>query len=251
MAYDEKLADRIRAILDDRSDVSERKMFGGLAFLVSGRMCVGIVGEDLMVRVGKDALEEAVRAPHARPMDFTGRPATGMVYVAPAGVKTTAGLRKWVEKGVELVVALPVKKGPVEAGRQKKPRTGERASVPRATDPRLARLLRSLKADGKLAPIALEFEERAKSSVSGNKFGSNGLKVNGKLFALFTQDSLVVKLSKVRVAELVASSVGKPFDPGHGRLMKEWLHVTSPRASWLDLTREAFEFVRSQSERRK
>ena len=59
MAYDERLADRIRAVLGKRTDVSERKMFGGLAFLVGGHMCVGIVGKDLMVRVGKEAFEEA------------------------------------------------------------------------------------------------------------------------------------------------------------------------------------------------
>src|SRR5262249_62031673 len=75
-------------------------------------------------------------------------------------------------------------------------------------------------------------------------FGSNALKVNGKLFALFTQDTLVVKLPRDRVADLIASKVGKPFDPGHGRLMKEWLTVTSRRASWSELTRESYAFVR-------
>lgn len=107
MAYDDHLADRIRSALGDRTDVSERKMFGGLAFLVSGHMCVGIVGDDLMVRVGKDAFEKAVSAPDARPMDFTGRPSTGMVYVAPAGVKTGAALRKWIDKGLAYTAALP------------------------------------------------------------------------------------------------------------------------------------------------
>jgi hypothetical protein len=69
------------------------------------------------------------------------------------------------------------------------------------------------------------------------------LKANGKLFALFTQGTLVVKLPTQRVAELVAAGVGKHFDPGHGRLMKDWLAVVSPRASWIALAKEAYEIV--------
>jgi hypothetical protein len=72
-------------------------------------------------------------------------------------------------------------------------------------------------------------------------------KANGKLFALFAQGTLVVKLPKDRVAALVASGVGKPFDPGHGRLMKEWLAVTNTKAGWVDLAKEAYQFVSSGS----
>ena len=85
MAYDEKLADRIRQALGPDDDIEERKMFGGLAFLRAGRMFVGIADDDLMVRVGPDRYEESLGKPHVRPMDFTGRPMTGYVYVAPAG----------------------------------------------------------------------------------------------------------------------------------------------------------------------
>lgn len=67
--------------------------------------------------------------------------------------------------------------------------------------------------------------------------------MNGKLFALLTQGTLVVKLPRQRVASLVESRIGKPFDPGHGRLMKEWLAITSAKASWLDLAKEAYAFV--------
>src|SRR5258708_26569304 len=74
MAFDERLADRVRAVLRD-TDVTERRMFGGLAFLLRGHMCVGIIGHDLMVPVGADQLERAVAEKHARPMDFTRRPA--------------------------------------------------------------------------------------------------------------------------------------------------------------------------------
>jgi hypothetical protein len=101
--------------------------------------------------------------------------------------------------------------------------------------------MRSLRAEPGLAPVIRDFEAAQKAGA--RKFGSNGLKVRGKLFALFTQGTLVVKLPKERVAELVAAKVGKPFDPGHGRLMKEWLTVVSAQASWLDLAREAHAYV--------
>ena len=116
-------------------------------------------------------------------------------------------------------------------------------SAPLADDARAAKLLRALRDDPRLAVAVREFEERTRSTGGARRFGSNGLKANGKLFALFTQGTLVVKLPKGRVAELVVEKVGKPFDPGHGRLMKEWLAVTSASASWVELTREAFEFV--------
>jgi hypothetical protein len=111
-------------------------------------------------------------------------------------------------------------------------------------DPRVDKLLRTLRSDPKLAPIVDAFE---KSKPGGTKFGSNGLKVDGKLFALFTQGTLVVKVPKDRVLALVASGVGKPFDPGHGRLMKGWLTVTSAKASWVGLAKEAYGFVRGRT----
>ncbi len=77
MPYDEGLAERIRGILDNRRDVSERRMFGGIAFMIRGHMSVGIVKDDLMVRVGPETYDNLVRQPHSRPMDFTGRPMKG------------------------------------------------------------------------------------------------------------------------------------------------------------------------------
>ena len=112
----------------------------------------------------------------------------------------------------------------------------------RAEDPRVGALLRALKRDPTLATVVSDFETSQKTQ-SGGKFGSNGLKVKGKLFALFTQDTLVVKLPKNRVAALCEDGIGKPFDPGHGRLMKEWLTVTSPKASWVALAKEAHAYV--------
>jgi TfoX/Sxy family transcriptional regulator of competence genes len=110
MAYDEKLADRIRRALGPDDDIEERKMFGGLAFLRGGRMFVGITGDDLMVRVGPERYEESLAKPHVRPMDFTGRPMKGYVYVAPAGRRTDASLRSWVTLGARFVATVPPEK---------------------------------------------------------------------------------------------------------------------------------------------
>jgi TfoX/Sxy family transcriptional regulator of competence genes len=109
VAYDEGLAERIRELLDERDGVSEKRMFGGLAFLVNGNMAVGIVKDELMVRVGPAAHAAALREPHARPMDFTKRPMQGFVFVAPAGFAEDAELRRWVERGLRLAESLPRK----------------------------------------------------------------------------------------------------------------------------------------------
>jgi TfoX/Sxy family transcriptional regulator of competence genes len=109
MPYDEDLARRIRAVLKDRIDITEKKMFGGLAFLAGGHMCCGIVNQDLMIRVGPDQYEEALGAPHARPMDFTGRPMKGMVYIAAAELGTRQALQRWINRGLRFTASLPPK----------------------------------------------------------------------------------------------------------------------------------------------
>jgi TfoX/Sxy family transcriptional regulator of competence genes len=103
MSYDETLAARIRILLAERDDVVEKKMFGGLCFMVGGAMCCGLTKSDFMVRVGAAHYEDALAQPHARPMDFTGRPLKGMVYVAREGLRTEAALARWVRRGVEFV----------------------------------------------------------------------------------------------------------------------------------------------------
>jgi hypothetical protein len=85
MAYDEPLADRIRDALRSRPDVREQRMFGGLAFMIGGHMACGVTGERLMLRVGEEGAARALAEPHVRPMDFTGKPMRGMVFVEPAG----------------------------------------------------------------------------------------------------------------------------------------------------------------------
>jgi len=100
MPYCERLAERIRMTLVGRDDVTEQKMFGGIAFMVSGSMACGIIGDDLMARVGADQFEVALSRPHAKVMDFTGRPLSGFVIVEAAGVRTAPALKKWVEETV-------------------------------------------------------------------------------------------------------------------------------------------------------
>ena len=106
MAYDLELADRVRRAVVGRSGVTEKAMFGGLAFLLEGKTFCGIVKHDLMVRVGPDRYEDSLRLPHTRPMDFTGRPLKGYVYVGPEGCRTLRMVRGWVDKGAAFVATL-------------------------------------------------------------------------------------------------------------------------------------------------
>ena len=105
MAYDEKLAARVRMLLADRPDVTERRMFGGLTFLLGGHMCCGVQGDELILRLGPAGAEEALASPHARPMDFTGRPLSGFVTVRRRGL-TGRALERWVAEAVALAESL-------------------------------------------------------------------------------------------------------------------------------------------------
>ena len=110
MAYDEQLADRIRAAPVGSEDVTERKMFGGLAFLIGGHMTCGVVGGDLMLRLGEEGADAALDEPHTRPMDFTGKPMRSMVYVEPAGIGTDVALRDWITRATAHTRTLPPKR---------------------------------------------------------------------------------------------------------------------------------------------
>jgi hypothetical protein len=109
MAYDEGLAQRLREILADRYGVEEKRMFGGIAFMLRGHMCCGIVGDTLMVRTGPDHYAAALQRPHAREMNFTGKAMKGFVYVAPAGIEDDEDLQAWVALAVGFVNSLPGK----------------------------------------------------------------------------------------------------------------------------------------------
>ena len=109
MAFDEGLGERVRALFGDAPDVTERRMFGGLAFMVAGNMACGIIGDDLLVRVGRADYDATLALPHARRMEFTGRPMRGFVVVDAEGVAEDDDLEAWVDRGVDVVRALPPK----------------------------------------------------------------------------------------------------------------------------------------------
>ena len=109
MAFDEGLAQRVREALAGGPGITERRMFGGLAFLVDGKMFVGISGSKLMARVGVGRYQDALAVPHVRQMDFTGKPMKGYVYVDPAGLEADDALAAWVNWCSGYVERLPVK----------------------------------------------------------------------------------------------------------------------------------------------
>jgi len=109
MAYDQNLAQRVRDELGEVSGILEKKMFGGVGFLVNGNMACGVHGEDLIIRVGKDHYNEALSQPHTKLFDMTGRPMSGWVMVVPQGVETETDLRKWLQEGVDFACSLPAK----------------------------------------------------------------------------------------------------------------------------------------------
>ena len=109
MAFDPELGDRVRETLGPRAAFTERAMFGGLAFMVGGHMACGVIGDDLVLRLGPDGAEDALERPGVRPMDFTGRPMKGYVYVAPDGIGDDRALGEWLDRALAFVATLPAK----------------------------------------------------------------------------------------------------------------------------------------------
>ena len=111
MGYDkEKTAERVRRILAGRPEVVEKKMIGGLSFLVNGNMCCGVTSTAFIVRVGAETLERALAEPHVRPMKFAGRRLADFVCIDPEGYRTYNALAAWAQRGIDFVSKLPVKK---------------------------------------------------------------------------------------------------------------------------------------------
>ena len=125
MAYSEALADRVREAIAGEKRVHEIRMMGGLGFMIGGHMALGIVGDDLMVRVGPDGYQRALARVHAREMDFTGRSINGFVFVAPAGIRTKRSLASWVALAVAFAKSLP-------ASRPRHRRAQRSSNLPRA-----------------------------------------------------------------------------------------------------------------------
>src|SRR3954467_13382048 len=97
MAYDEKLNDRIREAIAELPGVEEKHMFGGTCFMVNGKMCIGVVKDEMMCRIGPDVYEQALEKPGCREMVFTGRPMKGYVYVSDDGIKTKKEFKYWID----------------------------------------------------------------------------------------------------------------------------------------------------------
>ena len=109
MPYDTALASRIATVFKGRKHIEEKQMFGGVCFMVNGHMCCGVAGKKLMVRDGPERYAAALKQPHARPMDLTGRPLKGFVFVMPSGLRGRQALKAWVDLGVRHATSLPAK----------------------------------------------------------------------------------------------------------------------------------------------
>lgn len=109
MAFDERLAERIRKRLGKRKELAEKKMFGGIAFLLNGNMCVGVHKQDLIVRLDPEETDEALSQPHTRVFDLSGRPMKGWILVESSGLKDEKALGKWVSISVDYAMSLPKK----------------------------------------------------------------------------------------------------------------------------------------------
>jgi TfoX/Sxy family transcriptional regulator of competence genes len=111
MPYDQNLAKRIRHILESRPGLIEKNMFGGVGFLLNGNMVCGVLGDDLIVRVGVENNDTALSKPYTRPFGVTGRqPMKGWVYVAPQGWAAEQDLQHWIEISLKYVSTLPEKR---------------------------------------------------------------------------------------------------------------------------------------------
>jgi TfoX/Sxy family transcriptional regulator of competence genes len=109
MAYNQVLAQRLRAETGAYPGLVEKKMFGGIGILVNGNMACGVHAENLIVRVGPGSYEKALARPHTRPFDMTGKPMSGWIEVEPAGYAADEDLRDWVQQGVTFALTLPPK----------------------------------------------------------------------------------------------------------------------------------------------
>ena len=109
MGYDPQVADRVWKLLVEIENVTERKMFGGVAFMMDGNMCCGVVDDRVVLRLGNDKAAKALEEPNIEPMDFTGRPVRSMFYLESAGHRRDADLRKWVRRAASFTATLPPK----------------------------------------------------------------------------------------------------------------------------------------------
>ena len=200
MTAEQDLADRLREILGGRPDVTERRIVGGgIGFLLDGKLVLGARKDGLLLRGGPEPMKELLDEPNIRPMRFGKKQLAGYVLVEPAGIEGKAALKRWVERAMKLASTKP------EKGAEPMNASGSAKPAP-AIDPKIAELIGAFRSDPRLAAVAEAFGA-SRAEGGKRKFGSNGFKANGKLFALFTQGTLVVKLPKDRVSALVAQGL--------------------------------------------
>jgi hypothetical protein len=109
MAYDQTLVSRVHELISDIPGLREKKMFGGVGFIINGNMACGVYGDDLIVRVGSEGYAELITLAHTRPFDLTGKPMSGWLLVTPAGIVLDRDLEQWVARGVAFAQTLPAK----------------------------------------------------------------------------------------------------------------------------------------------
>lgn len=221
MSHDRELAQRVRQVLASRESVVEKPMAGGLSFMVNGKMCCGVAGSALMIRVSPEVRDRILGEANVIPMRLGGKELLGFVLVQPAGCRTDAALRSWLQLAIERIST-------VSTANSRHQSSDRRSS-----------------ADKHFASLVGLLTKKKGVSVgpSGRGFGSETLQVNGRIFAMVVRGGLVLKLPAERVASLIAAGHGTPFDAGKGRAMKEWV-VLSPRGRrWRQLADEALEFV--------
>lgn len=122
MAYNLTLAQRIREIVYVQKDASERKMFGGICFMIGGNMVCGVVGDELMSRINPENHAVALERPHAKPMEFTGRSMKGYLFIEPEGIRTKRELAYWVNQGIKVAQSIPPKGSKAKKAGASKPK---------------------------------------------------------------------------------------------------------------------------------
>lgn len=220
MAYDERTAERIRRVFGQGPDLAEKSMVGGgLSFMVGGRMCCGVSGSALMIRVGPEGRARALRDPHASPMKLGGKELKGFILVEPDGFLTEPSLKSWIQLALD-------------AAPRAAPRSAKKQPERSVADARFASLVEELVGQAGVTVGA------AKSG-----FGSGTLQVNGRIFAMVSHGALVLKLPAARVSELSAAGQASAFDAGKGRPMREWAAISPQNRRWRELAGEARSFV--------
>jgi len=140
MAFDETAANRLRAAfaraLEPTDEIEEKRMFGGLSQMVNGHMCVGVLGETLVIHLPEAEADACLSMPHVRPMDFTGKPMRGWLYVSPDGYRTERDLDVWVRRALDFVHAAGPKKAGMKRAGVKAPAAKAKSAGPKKRAPK-------------------------------------------------------------------------------------------------------------------